>query len=285
MVREAPLGQNRAAARNDSGDAIGRQRNVAQKHAGVDGEVVHALFGLFDQRVAEQLPRQILGLAADLLERLVDRNGADRHRGVTQNPLARLVNVLAGREIHHRVGAPARRPRHLLDFFVDGRTDRGVADVSVDLHQEAAPDDHRLALGMVDVVWQDGTAARNLVAHERRLDVLANRDELHLRRYLAAARVMHLRHVGAGLCAARTTRLREAQRLEFGHRVAAAAIDRRGLFERYRIGAPIDPRTSQGRQAVAKIERRRVVGVRTAGVVERVHRSIGQRHGAPRYAD
>ena len=41
-----------------------RQRDVAQQHAGVDGEVVDALLRLLDERVAEELPGQILGLAA-----------------------------------------------------------------------------------------------------------------------------------------------------------------------------------------------------------------------------
>jgi len=37
----------------------------------VDGEVVHTLLGLLDQRVAENLPSELLGLAVDFLERLV----------------------------------------------------------------------------------------------------------------------------------------------------------------------------------------------------------------------
>ena len=138
VVRQAPLGHDRAAARDDAGDALGGQRDVAQQHAGVDGEVVDALLGLLDQRVAVDLPGEVLGLAADLLERLVDRHGADRHRRVAQDPLARLVDVLAGREVHDRVGAPAGRPRHLLDLLLDRGGDRRVADVGVDLHQEAA---------------------------------------------------------------------------------------------------------------------------------------------------
>ncbi len=166
VMREAPLGQDRAAARDDAGDAIGRKRDVAQQHAGVNREIVHALLRLLDQRVAEELPRQLLGLAVDLLQRLIDRNGADRHRRVAQNPLARLVDVLARREIHDGVGAPVRRPRHLLDLFVDRRRDGRVADVRVDLDEEVAADDHRLALGMVDVRGKDRAAARDLVANE-----------------------------------------------------------------------------------------------------------------------
>ena len=53
MVGDAPLGEDRAAARHDAGAPLGRHRNERQPHAGVDGEVVDALLGLLDQRVAE----------------------------------------------------------------------------------------------------------------------------------------------------------------------------------------------------------------------------------------
>ena len=39
---------------------------------------IDALLGLLDQRVAEDFPREVFGLAIDLFERLVDRHGADR---------------------------------------------------------------------------------------------------------------------------------------------------------------------------------------------------------------
>ena len=186
MVRQAPLRENRAAARDDAGDAIGGQRHVSQQNAGVNREIVDALFGLFDQRIGKELPRELLGLAADLFERLIDRDRTDRHGRVAQNPLAGFVDVLARREIHHRVGAPARRPRHLLYLFVDRRAHGRVADVGVDLHQEVPTDDHRLALGVIDVCRKNRASARDFAAHELRLDALAQRDELHLGRDLAA---------------------------------------------------------------------------------------------------
>ena len=53
VMRETPLGHDRAAARDDAGHAARGQRNVAQQHAGVDREIIDALLGLFDQRVAK----------------------------------------------------------------------------------------------------------------------------------------------------------------------------------------------------------------------------------------
>ena len=170
MPRQAPLGHDRAAARDDAGDAVRGERHVLQAHAGVDGEIVDALLALLDQRVLVDLPVELDRIAVDLLQRLVDRHGADRHRRIAQDPFAGVVDVAAGGEVHHRVGAPADRPHHLLDFFFDRRGDGGVADIGVDLHQEVAADDHRLELGVVDVGGDDGAAARDFGAHEFRGD-------------------------------------------------------------------------------------------------------------------
>src|SRR5439155_22139917 len=82
-------------ARDNLGHAL--ERNVGKAHAGVDREVVHALLGLLDQRVAVDPPGQLLGLAADLLERLIDRHRPDWHWRVPEDPLAGLVDILAGR--------------------------------------------------------------------------------------------------------------------------------------------------------------------------------------------
>jgi hypothetical protein len=54
--------------------------------------------------------------------------------------------------------------RIFLDFLLDARRDGAVADVGVDLHEEVAPDDHRLGLGVIDVVRDDGAAGGDFIA-------------------------------------------------------------------------------------------------------------------------
>ena len=144
MLGETPLGHHRTAAAHDAGDTACRQRHMRQPHAGMDGEIIDALLGLLDQRVAEDLPGQPGRITAHFFQRLVDRYRTDRHRGVAHNPLARVVNVAAGRQVHDRVGAPADRPHHLLDLFLHRGRNGRVADVGVDLHQKVAADSHRL---------------------------------------------------------------------------------------------------------------------------------------------
>src|SRR5439155_21046295 len=172
---QAPAGYDGAAAGHNAGDAPRGERDVGQADASVDGEVIDALLALLDQGVAEDLPAQLVDLAVHFLEGLVDRHGADGDGGGADDPLAGGVDVLAGREVHDGVGAPEGGPGHLVDFFFDGGGDRRVADVGVDLHQEVAPDDHRLGLRVVDVRRDDGPAALDLGAHELRVDALADR--------------------------------------------------------------------------------------------------------------
>src|SRR5690606_9204981 len=188
--------------------------HVAQQYTGVDGEIVHALLGLLDQGIAEDLPVQILGYSTDLFQRLVDGHSTYRHRRVADDPLPGLVDIPAGGQVHDGVGAPAGGPGHLLHLLLDGGTQRRVADIAVDLHQEIAADDHRLQLRVIDVGRQNGTPPGDLLADElgrdlarnsgaetvprmlvlqqpcfpglSQLHVLADGDELHLRRDDAA---------------------------------------------------------------------------------------------------
>ena len=284
MVRQAPCRHDRAAARDDAGHALRGERHVAQQHAGVDREVVDALLRLLDQRVAVDLPGQLLRLAVDLLQRLVDRHGADGHGRVADDPLAGRVDVLAGRQVHDGVGAPAGRPRHLLDLLLDGGGDGGVADVGVDLHQEVAADDHRLALGVVDVGRDDGRPRATSSRTNSGVDVLAQRDELHLRRDDAAAGVVHLGDVAAGLRAERLTS--QAGEL-LGRGRVAVAVSVVGRRRRARPGdgstspRSTDPRLAQRRQAAADVGGDSGVGVRAARVVqaERAVREVRVRDG------
>src|SRR4051812_2472631 len=174
VVAEAPFRHDRAAAADDAGDAFGRHRDVGEADSGVDGEIVDALLGLLDQSVAVDLPGEVLGDSADLLQRLVDGDCADRHGAVADDPFPRVVDVAPGGEVHHRVGAPSYRPDHLVDLGGDVGGDGAVADIGVDLDQEVAADRHRLALRMVDVGGDDGAAPRHFVADEFRRDVIGD---------------------------------------------------------------------------------------------------------------
>ena len=301
VVGQAPLGHDRTAAADDAGDPLGGQRNVAQQHPGVDGEVVHALLGLLDQRVAEHLPGQRLGHAADLLQRLVDRHRADRHRRVADDPLAGLVDVLAGGQVHDVVRAPADRPDQLLHLLGDPRRHRRVADVGVDLGQEVAADDHRLALGVVDVARDNGAAAGDLVADELRGDahrdggaeglsrmlgqqsgigqriqalVLADGDVLHLRRDDPAPGVVHLGDVGARQCAARTRAVGEADGLELRVGLPLAAVVGRGTVQLHRVTALRNPLRAQRRQAAVEVDGDVRIRIRAGGVVDRQRRIV-----------
>jgi len=195
------------------------------------------------------------------------------------------VDVFAGREIHHRIRAPARRPRQLLDFFVDRRRDGRIADVRVDLHEKRAPDDHGFELGVIDVRRNDGATARDLVAHFFRRAVLADRDELHLRGNLAAPRVVHLRDVRARLRPTRKPFAGEADGVQFRHRFARDAVDRARTAEFDRVVAARYPRRAQRREPRSDVGADVGVAVRTARIVDDVRFAVREQNLAHRHAD
>ncbi len=137
----------------------------------MDGEVVDALFGLLQQRVAERFPGKIFGDPVDLFQRLVDRDGADRYRAVTQDPLTGFVNIAAGGKVHYRVRAPAGRPHQFFHLFFDGGGDRRVTDVGIHFDQEVAADNHRLGFRVVDVGGNNRAARGDFITHEFRGNV------------------------------------------------------------------------------------------------------------------
>jgi hypothetical protein len=223
------------------------ERDVPEQHAGVDGEVIDALFGLLDQRVTVDVPGQLLWASADLLQRLVDRDRANRHGGVAQYPLARKVNVWSGRQVHDRVGAPQRRPAQLLDLLFDRGGHCRVADVRVHLHREAPADDHRLELRVIDVGGNDSAPARHLRAHELGLTTFPYSNELHLRRDDPHPRVVPLRD------GARPAKGRRRAHMEPGP--VRAGVRRPMHARRFDHVAPAEnPGTAQRRHTVANVD-------------------------------
>ena len=91
--------------------------------------------------------------------------------------------------------------------------------------------------------------------------VLADGDELHLGRDDAAARVVHLRDVGARPRAARRALQVEAQLGELGIGEALAPEARRGPLEELGVAALLDPLGAQRREPRADVDARRGIGV------------------------
>src|SRR5262249_38375145 len=152
--------------------------------------------------------------------------------------------------------------------------------VRVHLHQERAADQHRLALGVIHVVGQDGAPARDLGAYELGLDALAQRGELHLGSHDAAPRVVELSH---GAPVARAQRPR-ALAGELGRPRAAPAVvlgPRRPAGVFLHVAALADPAVAQLGQTGEEVDVLRRVTVR-AGRVVQAHPGI--RDVADRYA-
>ena len=129
-----PLCQYRAAAAHDSCNALRNQRQVLDEHASVDGHVIHPLFSLLFDDFQHHFGIEVF-YSLHPRDCFVDRNCANRDRGMTKNGLANFVNVAAGREVHHRIGTIVNCRVQFVQFIADFGCDRTVADVGVDFAQ------------------------------------------------------------------------------------------------------------------------------------------------------
>ena len=291
---QAPFGHDGAAPAHNAGDPLGGFGYVGQAHTRMDGEVVHALLGLLNQGIAEDLPGKVLGLAVYLFQGLVDGHGTDGHGGVTDDPFAGLVDVVARTQVHDGIGTPAAGPYGLFHFFLNRAGDGRVANVGVDLHQKVSANDHGLGLGVVDVGGDDGAARGHFITHKlgrnfalggigakvlaRMLAILAgffqalifaNGDILHFGRDDALARVMQLRYILPGLGLAGLAQMLKAQLVQLLIGQALLSVAGGKAFQLLGILTAQDPGVAQGRQAPAHVDFCLGVGVGAAGVVHR----------------
>ena len=80
VMGQTPFGHDGTAPGDNTGHAPGRQRNERQADTGMDGEIIHPLFGLFNEGVAENFPGQFLGFAVDLFQSLINGHRPDGNR-------------------------------------------------------------------------------------------------------------------------------------------------------------------------------------------------------------
>src|SRR5213594_2050040 len=327
VMRKAPLRQDRSAPADNSRAALDRPRDITKQHARMDRKVIDPLLGLFDQCIPIHFPRQLLRPAAGFLESLINRNRPDRHWRIAQNPFAGFMNIAACREVHHRVGAPGDAPSHLLDFIFNRAGESAVTDVGIDLDQKIPADDHRLGFRMIDICRNNRAPSRNFMADElwsdafrngsaegfaRMLEadiravmarggiilfaskVLANGDELHLRRDDASSRVRQLSH-------SRTTRGFTRQPPQSWKRFQVhAALTLRGVLEAQiavifrphgtafvfgRIAAVHNPFEAKRTQALAHVAKLVWIAPGPARVVDADASAVPRQHLAQRYSN
>src|SRR5690348_4097024 len=147
LVMAHPNGKKRAAAADDSRDAIAHHGEEFAKHAGVDGHVIHALLGLLFDDFEHDINREIFS-AAHARDGFIDRHGADRDGRSLDDSATDFGNVAARGEIHRSVRSVMDGAMEFLEFFVDIRGGDGVADVRVDFAFEGDADSHWLEIAM-----------------------------------------------------------------------------------------------------------------------------------------
>ena len=122
LMISAPLGDDASATAHHSAKPFVGIVYVFESDTAMNREIIHALFALFDQRVAEKFPGQVFCLAVYLFHGLVHRHCSYRYRTVSDNPFARFVDVLACRKVHQRIAAPFTAPHAFFHLLFDARS-------------------------------------------------------------------------------------------------------------------------------------------------------------------
>ncbi len=118
---------------------------------------------------------------------------------MAEDGFANFVDVAAGGEVHHGVGAVVDGGVELFEFLVDFGGDGGVADVGVDLAERGDADRHRLEFRMVDIGGDDHASTGDFVADQLGRQLFFVGDEGHLFRDHALAGVVHLGEIAVGV--------------------------------------------------------------------------------------
>ncbi len=166
MVGEHPSCDDGSAAGDDSGYTLNGFGYVGEPYACMDCHVVHALFRLFNEYVAEDFPGEFFGFAAYPFQGFVDGYGSDGYGAVSEYPFTGFPDVVASGEVHDGVGTPVACPDGFFYFFADGGGYGGCTDVGVDFDAEVASDDHGFGFGVVDVGRDNCSAASDFLPDE-----------------------------------------------------------------------------------------------------------------------
>ena len=189
LVDRHPLRHERPAAGNDPERPLRRQRDEVTQERAVDRHVIDPLL-----RLELDDPQKIFRLHVldffQLLRDLVKRDGPERHVRVVDDRLADLVNMLAGRKVHHRIGAAGNRAADLGQLAAQVALDRRIAEIGVDFGPAADPDSARNeAFLQVDPVGgNDEPPAGDFIPDRFDGQKFLFRDEFHFRRYAAGQR-------------------------------------------------------------------------------------------------
>ena len=97
VVHQTPFAHDASAATHDAAQTLVGQVYVVAADTSVYGEVVHALFALFNQGIAVELPREVFHFAVHFLQCLINGNRTYGNRTVADNPFAGFVDIFSGR--------------------------------------------------------------------------------------------------------------------------------------------------------------------------------------------
>ncbi len=162
---------------------------------GVDRHVIDPLPGLLLDD-AQEILRPHVEDVVELLGHLVKGNRANWHRRRLDDAAAHRVDLLAGREIHHRIGSKPHGRQEFLDLAGGVARNGRLADVRVDLgsRRNANADGGKILCQMDLIGRNHHPTAGDLVTNEGRLELFGTGDRLDFGRHLACPGELDLGH-------------------------------------------------------------------------------------------
>ena len=124
LMHRAPFGNDTSTTAHHPRKSSLREVHILKADTTMDREIIDTLLGLFDERIAEKSPCEILNLSTRFFKGLIHRNGTHGHRTVARNPFTRLRDIIARRKIHQCVAAPFAAPYSFLHLLFNTRGDR-----------------------------------------------------------------------------------------------------------------------------------------------------------------
>ena len=192
VVHQAPLAHNASPTAHNAAKPFVCQVHILSADTGMDSEVIHSLFALFNQCIFINFPTEVFHLTVYFFQGLIDGYSAHGYGAVADNPFACLMYIGSGREVHQCVSSPFAAPYRLFYFFIYRRSGGRVSDVSVDFYQKVAADNHRFAFGMIDVGREDSTSGSDFIADKFGSDMCLNSQFLAIH-ILADGYIFHFR--------------------------------------------------------------------------------------------
>ena len=97
VVHQTPFAHDASSTADNAAQTFIGKMNIMTADTCMNRKIIHALFALFNQGIAVELPREVFHFAVHFLQCLINGNRTYGNRTVADNPFAGFVDIFSGR--------------------------------------------------------------------------------------------------------------------------------------------------------------------------------------------